>query len=65
MHDIALPSAGDWAEFKKWCNAQGITANLKNKQIDGSKTWWPCIIELIIRDHSDANILLIKLRHLY
>lgn len=63
--EIMVPSADDWQNFRKWCNNEGVTANLKKKVIDQAKVWWPSDIELIIRDTSNEHLVFVKLKNLY
>ena len=37
-----------WDGFKKWCATHGVTVNMKKREIDQKKTWWPCVIEITV-----------------
>lgn len=51
---IGLISRNEWDGFKKWCHEQGVTVNMKKREIDHNKVWWPCVIEIKVdRDDNE------------
>jgi hypothetical protein len=52
---IGLISKNDWDGFKTWFYNQGVTVNMKKREIDQNKVWWPCVIEITVDGDDNDN----------
>lgn len=42
-----------WPDFSAWCRKHGVDVFVCKKHIDGSKVWWPTMIEITAGVHNE------------
>jgi len=64
VRQIKLLSVDEWLPFSKWCERQNVLVHMRKKVIDGSKTWWPCEVDMQIIDGVyNERLVLLKIKN--